>query len=217
MKLAIYGAGGMGRDVLALAREMNQWDNIVMVVDSQYLPNERACNGCPIVCLENVESLYDKNELEFLICTGEPKDRKTFCQRVIEKGFSLGKLVHPSVQLHGYSSIADGAVIYPGCVLASGVTVGYNATISFNAVIGHDTIIGEHCSICPGACIAGFTKWGECSLGGLGCMVREQTSIGKYSVVGQGAVVVKDVPDYTTVVGNPAKQLGQTGIRKVFK
>ena len=30
-------------------------------------------------------------------------------------------------------------------------------------------------------------------------------SIGKHAIVGAGAVVTKDVPDYAVVVGNPAK------------
>ena len=33
-------------------------------------------------------------------------------------------------------------------------------------------------------------------------------SIGKYSFIGAGAVVTKDVPDYALMVGNPAKQIG---------
>ncbi|MCH5596529.1 acyltransferase [Niabella ginsengisoli] len=32
--------------------------------------------------------------------------------------------------------------------------------------------------------------------------------IGKYAFVGAGAVVTKDIPDYTLMVGNPAKQIG---------
>ena len=33
-------------------------------------------------------------------------------------------------------------------------------------------------------------------------------SIGKYSMIGAGAVITKDVPDYALVVGNPARQIG---------
>lgn len=33
-------------------------------------------------------------------------------------------------------------------------------------------------------------------------------SIGKYAFIGAGAVVIKNVPDYAVVVGNPAKQIG---------
>lgn len=33
-------------------------------------------------------------------------------------------------------------------------------------------------------------------------------AIGKYCLIGAGAVVTKDVPDYALIVGNPAKQIG---------
>jgi len=33
-------------------------------------------------------------------------------------------------------------------------------------------------------------------------------NIGKYSFIGAGAVVTKEVPDYALMVGNPAKQIG---------
>lgn len=46
-----------------------------------------------------------------------------------------------------------------------------------------------------------------CSLGANTTIVCGHT-IGKYALVGAGAVVTKDVPDYTVVVGNPAKAVG---------
>ncbi|MBT6029202.1 MAG: N-acetyltransferase, partial [Crocinitomicaceae bacterium] len=33
-------------------------------------------------------------------------------------------------------------------------------------------------------------------------------NIGKFALIGAGAVVTKDVPDYALLVGNPAKQIG---------
>ena len=44
-------------------------------------------------------------------------------------------------------------------------------------------------------------------------------NIGKYSFIGAGAVVTKEVPDYALMVGNPAKQIGwmsEYGVRLDF-
>lgn len=61
---------------------------------------------------------------------------------------------------------------------------GINPTEQTSLVIGEKAYIGSNVTILP-----------SCH------------SIGKYAVVGAGAVVTKDVPDYAVVVGNPAKQI----------
>ena len=43
---------------------------------------------------------------------------------------------------------------------------------------------------------------------GANCTIVCGVTIGKYSFIGAGAVVIKDVPDHALVVGNPAKQIG---------
>ena len=40
---------------------------------------------------------------------------------------------------------------------------------------------------------------------GAGATILPGVCVGKYAIVGAGSVVTKDVPDYTVVVGNPAK------------
>jgi acetyltransferase-like isoleucine patch superfamily enzyme len=42
---------------------------------------------------------------------------------------------------------------------------------------------------------------------GTGCIILPDVRIGKGAVVGAGAVVTKDVPDFTVVAGVPAKQI----------
>ena len=46
-----------------------------------------------------------------------------------------------------------------------------------------------------------------CSIGANVTIICGVT-IGKYSLVGAGAVVTKDIPNYALVVGNPAKIIG---------
>jgi acetyltransferase-like isoleucine patch superfamily enzyme len=46
---------------------------------------------------------------------------------------------------------------------------------------------------------------GECTLIGAGSVIAPQVTIGKECMIGAGAVVVHDVPDYAKVIGNPAR------------
>ena len=45
---------------------------------------------------------------------------------------------------------------------------------------------------------------------GAGAIVLPGVTVGRKSIVGAGAVVTKDVPDYTIVAGNPAKMIGRS-------
>ena len=46
---------------------------------------------------------------------------------------------------------------------------------------------------------------------GARAVVLAGTKIGSWALVGAGSVVIRDVPDYALVVGNPAKQIGWVG------
>jgi len=80
-----------------------------------------------------------------------------------------------------------------GVVIAKGVEIGKDCIIGQNVTIGARDggvpIIGTGVIICPHAIIIGNIK------------------IGNYSVIGAGAVVLKDVKSHSVVVGNPAKAI----------
>lgn len=87
------------------------------------------------------------------------------------------------------TTIGDGVRIAPLCCIAHGVSVGANSFICQGVIVAGSVTIGEN-----------TTLWGNCSL-------RDGVSIGIESVAGMGSVVVKNVPDRETWVGNPAQKL----------
>ena len=57
----------------------------------------------------------------------------------------------------------------------------------------------------PGAALAGWVHVKEGAYIYTNATVIPTRKIGRYAVVGAGAVVLQDVPDYAVVVGNPAR------------
>jgi len=91
-----------------------------------------------------------------------------------------------------------------------GMTViGDGTKIDYNCHIAHNVKIGKNCMVIAGTILGGSVEVGDNSYLGIGCMIRNKVKIGKNVVVGMGAVVVKDVPDNVTVIGNPAKIYGK--------
>ncbi len=108
-----------------------------------------------------------------------------------------------------------------------GVTIGNNVLISSNVCVARgtidDTVIEDGAKIDSLSHIAHNCHIGEnatlafpCSLGGssivetngyiAGSIIRNQCRVNKNGFVGMGAVVTKDVPADTIVIGNPARE-----------
>lgn len=51
---------------------------------------------------------------------------------------------------------------------------------------------------------------GDYSFIGAGTIVLPGSTIGKFCVIGSGSIVKGNIPDYSIVVGNPAKVIGDT-------
>ena len=70
--------------------------------------------------------------------------------------------------------------------------------------IAHNAVIGRRTVIVAGTVIMGSVHVGDdCWIST--SVIRDQRTVGSNSVVGMGAVVVRDVPDHVTVAGNPAR------------
>ena len=87
---------------------------------------------------------------------------------------------------------AHASVVSPSTIIGKNVSLRQNTTIGAKGFSGSEKspVIKDDVTIGPNVCIIG------------------DITIGKGAVIGAGAVVVKDVPEYAIVAGNPAKIIG---------
>ncbi len=131
------------------------------------------------------------------------------------------------------SSIGSGTIVGRNAYVDSDVVIGKNCKIQNNALLYSPAVIADGVFIGPGAILTNdlnprainedqtlksATDWKiqrvELQTGasiGAGAICVAPVIIGSWAMVGAGAVVVKDVPNYALVVGNPAKQIGWVG------
>lgn len=124
--------------------------------------------------------------------------------KAYEKGhFFLARLIN----FHSYRR--TGIDIHPGAVLGEGVFIDHGTGV----VIGETAVVGDNCTIYQGSTLGGTGKdtgkrhptLGQGVTVGAGSKVLGPINIGNHVKIGAGAIVLKDVPDYCTVVGNPGR------------
>jgi len=86
--------------------------------------------------------------------------------------------------------------------------IGEGTFIGPKCNIGHDNSIGKHCIIINGSMVSGNVTIGDFSRVS-SATIKNRIKIGHHATVGMGSLVMHDVPDFTTVVGRPAKPIGE--------
>lgn len=74
-------------------------------------------------------------------------------------------------------------------------------------MVGFDAVLNDFVTLYPSVNVSGITNIGHCSELGTGMQIIQGKTVGEYSIVGTGAVVVKDIPAKCTAIGSPAKSI----------
>lgn len=113
--------------------------------------------------------------------------------------------LHRDAHISARASIGEGTVVMAGATINPDVAVGRHCIINTSASIDHDCVIGDYAHISPNASLSGDVHIGEGTHFGVGACAIQGVRIGKWCTIGAGAVIIRDVPDFATVVGNPGR------------
>ena len=91
--------------------------------------------------------------------------------------------------------------------MSPNVKIGNHVNIFSQSMIGHDTILEHYSYLANNAVLGAQIKVKEGAYIGMNATIREKVQIGKWSTVGMGSVVLKNINNFETVVGNPAKKI----------
>ena len=107
------------------------------------------------------------------------------------------------------TSSARVVTIHRGMVQDQGQTVIGNRCLLMAYVhVGHDCVLGDDVIMANNAAVSGHCRVGDFANFGGYAGVPQYRNVGAYSHIAGMSLVLKDVPAYMTVMGNPASAIG---------
>ena len=201
----IVGAGGHGREVLDIIEAIGGFEVLGFVDDGA--PDVSLLTDRGHELLGGTDALTPRATCSSCSASGIPGSEPTSSsgsrrprrRRLSTRWASVGSSCR----------IGAGLRHRRGARLTTNITVGRHCYVGPNATIGHDAVLEDFATSVPGRRRERFGPLGRAATVGAAASVKQGMSVGARAVVGMGAAATHDVPDGATVVGVPARRIGQ--------
>ncbi|HZF43823.1 MAG TPA: NeuD/PglB/VioB family sugar acetyltransferase [Sphingomonadaceae bacterium] len=204
-RLAIFGYGGMGRELVEMSRDLIKRSRpgceLVFVDDRSSDP----VHGIPVLSPADLDPAD-----EICISVGDPRTRRLLAEqcagRTFFSLFAATAIIAPTAE------IGEGAVFCAYTLCNDSARIGRQFQCNYFSYVAHDCVIGDFVSFAPAVRCNGNVHVGDGAYIGSGAVIRhglpgKPLRIGAGATVGMGAVVTQDVPAGETWVGNPARPI----------
>jgi sugar O-acyltransferase (sialic acid O-acetyltransferase NeuD family) len=205
-KLVIVGAGGFGREVLAIAANspaygaewviggfLDRDPNALERYDTQY-----AIIGDP-------ETYAPTRDDLFICAIGDPEIKLAICRSLVVRGARFTSLIHSTALVGDRSQFGQGCILCPYTNVTTDVRIGDFVTLNAHSGIGHDAIVGDGCTLSAFCDVTGHAQLGEGTFMGSHSCVLPGVAVGRYARIGAGTAVIRPVGPGATVMGVPAR------------
>lgn len=208
--IAIFGAGGFGREVKTIIDEINKVHpetyNFIGFFDDGHEKGSLVNNYPVLGGITDINS-YD-DQLAIVICIGDPKIKAKIIDKIQNRNIDFPTIIHPRASVSDdFVSIGKGCVICEGTIITCNINIRDFVILNLMCTVGHDTTIEDFCSFMPSVNISGEVLVEKGVYVGTGAKIINLLTIGENTVIGAGAVVSKSLPKNCTAVGIPAKPI----------
>ena len=217
---AIYGASGFGREIMPLAKAFLNGRKIpfekILFIDDKLFG--QTINGYPVISFD--EFILLKSPKKFVcIAISDSKIREKLFFKLPDYRIDHWTIFASNSILLDECNLGENSVVAPFVTLTSNISIGKSFHANIYSYVAHDCIIGDFVTFAPGVKCNGNVHIRDYAYLGTGAIIKQgklnkPLIIGEGACIAAGAVVTKDVPPFTTVIGNPAMPLSKEALKR---
>lgn len=204
--IAIYGAGGYGREVYCLIESINnnnKWNFLGFFDDGKEIGSSNEYGKI----IGGIKEVNEWNTpLDLVIAIGNPNNIQKIVESINNQNIDYPNIIADDVLFLDRNNISmgKGNIIGFGCFISCNISIGNFNILNNYITVGHDAQIGNYNAIMPAVRISGAVKIGDNNFFGVSSVVLQLIRIGYGVVIGANSVLIRKPKDNSTYVGNPA-------------
>ncbi|MFA7173778.1 MAG: acetyltransferase [Kiritimatiellia bacterium] len=196
-RIIIVGAGGLGREVAWVIERVNQIRlefELVGLCDDDLSRGADLAGIVPFLgSIKEVMAAY--SEFGYICAIGSNRTRLELMRMFDSEGFKALPVVDPSAVVAEDAQVGAGTYIGINSVVSIRCCIGRGCIVNHNATIGHDVVLGDFAQVCPGVSVSGGCVIGAGALLGSNSCTIPCKSMGAWSTLGAGGVLLTDLEE----------------------
>lgn len=210
--IAVFGAGGFGREVACLIKRINEstkeprWNMIGFFDDGV----EKGTNVSHFgTCLGGINELNAWSApLDVCVAVGNGFIVEKIVNRITNNNVEFPNIIDPTVTVVDEEGLlmGKGNIIQVGCSFSTDVTIGDFNVMNGDVVFGHDDKVENFNTFMPGVRISGEVTIGNNNFFGVMSIVLQQLKVKNNTKLAAGSVLMTKPKEGLLYMGVPAKK-----------
>lgn len=213
-ELAIYGVGGLGREIASMIEKINKrpdisedkkWNLIGFYDDGMEIGEPVSHFGKVIGGIDQLNSR--QSPIDIVLCFGSPATLQRVHQKITNPLVSFPNIIDPGFVIDDPKtfSIGHGNIIKGRSAVTTNVRIGNFNMLNGNVIIGHDTTIGDYNVMMWGVHVSGEVSIDKRNLLGTFSFIKQRLKVGDDVTLSPLSALLTKPKDGGLYIGNPAK------------
>ena len=193
-KIVIFGSGDVARLAHFYFTHDTEHEVVAFTLDAEYLTGTE-CLGLPLVDFAKAPTNFPSSQYELFVAIGYSAVNAGRAKKYFEAkalGYRLASYVSSKCSYLSDWPPGDNCFILEDNTVQPFVKIGSNVTLWSGNHIGHDSVIEDHVFMASHIVVSGHCRIGKYSFLGVNATLRNGIVIAPRTVVGAGALIMKD-------------------------